>query len=202
MQIKVNSDQLRVGARFLLSALIATASYACSEGGEPADAKSSNSKGKKSSDGENTKKDSNDESPSKTKSEDEPSKSEGKKPSKDKSEKTPEESESTGSGEEDSDSSTEGGDSSGADDSSTGDDSTDEPGGDTGDCEVTAQWGSGKPFAAGTAIPNWKIETVFDQNGDGEIKGDELTPKKTDMAGVFCANPRNKFAVITFSSPT
>lgn len=198
MQIKVNSERFRVGGSILLSVLMATANYACTGPSDYGEAKGSDSKGKENSKGESGQENTKEKTPSKKKSEEEGSKS--KEPSDEKSEKTPEESEeseSTGSEEEESTSAGEGGD-----DSSSGEDSTDEPGGDTGDCKVTAQWGSGKPFAAGTAIPNWKIETVFDQNADGEIKGDELTPKKTDMAGVFCANPRNKFAVITFSSPT
>lgn len=70
---------------------------------------------------------------------------------------------------------------------------------DDGECKVTAQWGDGKPFEAGTHVPNWEMNAVFDHNGDGKIEGDERTAKKITLEDVYCAKPRNKFAVITHS---
>lgn len=93
----------------------------------------------------------------------------------------------------------------GSDDSSEDDSGEDTGTGDDGgekdeECKVTAKWGTGKPFAAGTHVPNWEMEAVFDQNENGQIDDDERTAKKVTLEDVYCATPRNKFAIITFSS--
>lgn len=147
--------------------------------------------------------DSDDNSSSEDSDDQEESTSEDKGPTKSESKSEDDESSSTEEESKSSETSSEGSseseDSSGeSEDSSSKDDGTGT--GPDPECKVTAKWGDGNPFAAGTHIPNWKIETVFDQDGDGEIKGSETTPKSLTLEDVYCATPRNKFAVITFSS--
>lgn len=125
-------------------------------------------------------------------------------PEESKESEEPSEEESTSSEGEDSDSGDEDTKEDTGEEDSTGEDSSGEDSGsDEGkdqECKVTAKWGTGKPFAAGTHVPNWEMEAVFDQNENGKIDEDERTPKKVTLEDVYCATPRNKFAIITFST--